>query len=93
MAGKQEGMPRARARAYHADFAVEIGLRAQPRHRAFGVAYDLSIGNTALGAYFGGDVVRLALAGAMKEVMADSRIPMMRELARRLAVPLIPGVC
>jgi hypothetical protein len=90
MAGEQEGLPPARAAAQHRDLAIEPGLGAQPLHRAFGVANDLRIGNTALGAHLGGDIVGFALAGPVKEIVADRRITVMGDLAGRFAVPLIP---
>src|SRR5438132_8657434 len=91
VASKQEGLPPARAGAEYPDLAIEPGLSAQPRHGTLGVADDLSIGNATLGAHLGGDIVGFALARPVIEVMADRRIAVMRELAGRLAVPLVPA--
>src|SRR5271155_2728791 len=91
MAGKEKGLPAARAGAEHADLAVEPGLGAQPRDCTLGVADDLSVRNAALGAHLGGDVIGFTLAGAVIEVMADRGVAVMRELAGRFAVPLIPA--
>jgi hypothetical protein len=74
--------------------AVVIGLCAHPFHGAFGIADHLRVGNAALGAHFGGDVVRVAVAAAtlaLVEVGADREVAMMREPARRLDVELAPG--
>src|SRR5205807_604940 len=79
MAGKQEGLPPTGAGADDADLTVEPGLSAQPLHSTFGVADDLRIGNAALGAHLGGDVVGFALAGAVVKIMAGRRIAVMRE--------------
>jgi hypothetical protein len=54
-----------------------IGLRAHPLHRGFGIADHLGVGNAALGAHLGGDVVRVAVAAstlALVEVGADREI-------------------
>jgi hypothetical protein len=59
-------------------------------YRALGIADDLRVGNAALGAHLGGDVVRLARAGAVVEIVAYRRIAVMREPTRCLAVPLVP---
>jgi len=43
---------------------VVIGLRAYPLHGGFGIADHLGVGNAALGAHLGGDVVRVAIAAS-----------------------------
>src|SRR6202040_883517 len=91
VAGIEKSLPAARAGPEHPDLAVEPRLRAQPLDRALGVADDLGIRHAALGAHLGGDIVRFAFAGAVIEIMADRRIAVMRELAGRLAVPLVPA--
>ena len=91
MTGIKERVTSTRARADDADLAVEIGLAAQPLHRALRIADDLLIRNAALGAYFCRDIVGLPFAGAVIEVMADRRIAVMREPPGRLAVPLVPA--
>ena len=74
-----------------ATLPLSQGCATQPLHRAFGVADDLRIGNTALGANLGGDIVGFAVAGTVIEVVADRRVAVMSELAGRLEVPLIPA--
>ena len=77
-----------------ADLAVVIGLRAHPLHGGLGVADHLGVGDAALGAHLGGDVVRVAVAAAtlaLVEVGADREIAVMREPARRLDVELAPA--
>src|SRR6266581_4240293 len=91
MAGKEEGLPSARAGAPDRDLAIVGRICAQPRDRAFGVADHLGIGDAALGADLGGDVVGFAFAGAVIEVMADRQIAVMREPAGGLAVELVPA--
>src|SRR5207302_10855873 len=86
----EEGLTTARTGAPDADHAVEPGLLAQPLHRALGIADDLRIGNAALGAHLGGDVIGFALAGTMIEIMADCRVAVMGEAAGGLAVKLVP---
>ena len=54
----------ARAGADETNLAVVIGLRAYPLHRGFGIADHLEVGNAALGAHLGGDVVRVAVAAS-----------------------------
>ena len=71
-----------------------IGLRAHPFHGGFGVAHHLEVGDAALGAHLGGDVVRVAVAAAtlaLIEVGADREIAVMGEPARRLDVELAPA--
>src|SRR5438105_4793760 len=91
MAGKQEGLPPAGAGADDADLAVEPGLSAQPLDCTFGVADDLRIGDAALGAHLGGDVVGFALTGAVVEVMADRGVAVMCEPAGGLTIKLVPA--
>src|SRR5438876_3491592 len=62
LAGIDEGVPATRTGAENADLAVMVGLPAHPLHRSLGIADHLAVGNAALGAHFGGDVVRVALA-------------------------------
>ena len=64
LAGIDEGVPAARAGADETNLAVVIGLRAHPLHGGFGIADHLGVGDAALGAHLGGDVVRVALAAA-----------------------------
>jgi hypothetical protein len=90
MTSKQEGVPTTRAGAQYADFSIEIGLSAQPCHRAGGVADDLSIGNGTCGAHLSRDIVGFACASTMVQVVADRRVTVMSEFSGRLAVPLIP---
>ena len=78
-------MPPAGAGAEQADLAVEARLRAHPFHRALGVADDLGVRHAAFGAHLGGDVVGVALAGALVEVGADGDVAVVGELARLLA--------
>src|SRR6266545_5124133 len=82
LAGIDEGVPAARAGAEHADLAVEIGLGAHPLHGGRGVADHLGVGNAAVGAHLGGDVVGVAVAAAalaLIEVGADRDIAVMGE--------------
>jgi hypothetical protein len=69
MASKQERLPPAGAGADDPDLAIEPGLGAQPLDCTFGVADDLRIGNAALGAHFGGDIIGFAFAGAVIAVI------------------------
>ena len=94
LAGIDEGVPAARAGADKTNLAVVIGLRAHPLHGGFGIADHLGVGNAALGAHLGGDVVRVAVAAAtlaLVEVGADREIAVMREPTRRLDVELAPA--
>src|SRR5713101_6839273 len=87
-------MPAARAGAEKTNLAVVIGLRAHPLHGGFGIADHLGVGNAALGAHLGGDVVRVAVAAAtlaLVEIGADRLIAVMREPTRRLDVELAPA--
>src|SRR3984957_4536120 len=65
LAGIDEGMPAAGTGAEQADLAVVVGLRSHPFHGGLGIADHLGIGNAAIGAHLGGDVVRIALARAL----------------------------
>src|ERR1019366_4870166 len=91
LAGIDEGVAAAGAGAENADLAVVIGLRAHPLHGGLGIADHLGVGNAAVGANFGGDVIRVALARTLIEVSADREIAVMREPARRLDVELAPA--
>src|SRR6266403_2296172 len=91
LAGIDEGVPATRTGAENADLAVVIGLRAHPLHCGLGIADHLGVGNAAVGAHFGGDVVRVALARTLIEVSADREIAVMREPTRRLNVELAPA--
>ncbi len=73
------------------NLAVVIGLGAHPLYRGLGVADHLGVGNAALGAYFGRDVVRITLARTLIEVGADREIAVMREAARCLDVQFAPA--
>ena len=84
-------MPATGAGAENADLAVVTGLRADPLHRGLGIADHLGVGNAAVGAHLGGDVVRVALARTLIEVGADREIAVMREPTRRLNVELAPA--
>jgi hypothetical protein len=64
MASKQKRLSPARAGPQYANLAIQIRLGAQPCHRAFGVADDLSIGNATFGAHLGGDIIWKVLAAA-----------------------------
>jgi hypothetical protein len=64
LAGIDEGVAAARAGAAETNLAVVIGLRAYPLHGGFGIADHLGVGNAALGAHLGGDVVRVAVAAS-----------------------------
>src|SRR3954468_20870913 len=86
-----ERMPAARAGAENADLAIEARLAAHPLHGGFGVADHLRVRNSALGPHLGGDVIRIALAGALIEVGTDRQITVMREAPRRLDVELAPA--
>jgi hypothetical protein len=50
---------RTRTGAENADLAIVIGLRAYPLHCGLGIADHLGVGNAAVDAHFGGDVVRM----------------------------------
>src|SRR5712671_2597542 len=91
LAGIDEGVPATGAGAEKADLAVVIGLRAHPLHRGLGIADHLGVGNAAVGAHLGGDVVRVALARTLIEVGADREIAVMREPPRGLDVELAPA--
>src|SRR5262249_36741988 len=91
LAGIDEGVTAAGTRAENADLAVVIGLRAHPLHRRLGIADHLAVGNAAVGAHFGGDVVRVPLALTLIEVGADREIAVMREAARRLDIEFAPA--
>src|SRR6266446_4337204 len=91
LAGIDEGVPAAGTGAENADLAVVIGLRAHPLHGSLGIADHLGVGNAAVGAHFGGDVVWVALARTLIEVSADREIAVMREPTRRLNVELAPA--
>ncbi len=56
-----------------------------------GVADDLCVGNAAVGAHLGRDIVGFAVAGAVIEVVADRSIAVMGELAGRLTIPFVPA--
>jgi hypothetical protein len=71
-----KGVPTTRTGAENADLAIVIGLRAYPLHCGLAIADHLGVGNAAVGAHFGGDVVWVALARTLIEVGAD------REIAR-----------
>jgi hypothetical protein len=68
-----------------------VGLRAHPLHGGLGIADHLGVGNAAIGAHLGGDVVGIALARTLIEVGADREIAVMREAARRLDVEFAPA--
>jgi hypothetical protein len=91
LAGIDEGVPTTRTGAENADLAIVIGLRAYPLHCGLGIADHLGVGNAAVGAHFGGDVVWVALARTLIEVSADREIAVMREPTRRLNVELAPA--
>src|SRR5438552_6141635 len=91
LAGIDEGVPATRTGAENADLAVVVGLRAYPLHCGLGIANHLGVGNAAVGAHFGGDVVRVTLARTLIEVSADREIAVMRESTRRLNVELAPA--
>src|SRR5712671_775644 len=91
LAGIDEGVPPPGTGAENADLAIVIGLGAHPLYRGLGVADHLGVGNAALGAYFGRDVVRIALARTLIEVGADREIAVMREPTRRLNIELAPA--
>src|SRR6266702_1561526 len=91
LAGIDEGVPPTGTGAENADLAVVIGLPAHPLYRGLGIADHLGVGNAALGAHFGGDVVWVALAGTLIEVSADREIAVMPEPTRRLNVELAPA--
>src|SRR6266478_861454 len=91
LAGIDKGVPATRTGAENADLAVVIGLRAYPLHCGLGIADHLGVGNAAVGAHFGGDVVWVALARTLIEVSADREIAVMREPTRRLNVELAPA--
>src|SRR5258708_2929232 len=78
LAGIDEGVPATRTGAENADLAVVTGLRAYPLHRRLGIADHLGVGNAAVSAHFGGNVVRIALARTLIEVSADREIAVMR---------------
>src|SRR5262249_2784561 len=56
-----------------------------------GIADHLAVGNAAVGAHLGGDVVRVPLALTLIEVGADREITVMREPTRRLDIELAPA--
>ena len=94
LAGVDEGVPPARAGADETNLAVVIGLGAYPLHGGFGIADHLGVGNAALSAHLGGDVVRVALAAstlALVEVGADREMAVMRKPTRRLDIELAPA--
>jgi len=64
---------------------------AHPLHCRLGIADHLGIGNAAVGAHLGGDIVRVALSRTLIEVGADREIAVMREPTRRLDVELAPA--
>jgi hypothetical protein len=70
------------------------GLRAYPLHGGLDIADHLGVGNAALGAHLGGDVVRVTVAAstlALVEVGADREMAVMREPTRRLDIELAPA--
>src|SRR5450755_1421344 len=91
LAGIDECVPTTRTGAENADLAIVIGLRAYPLHCGLGIADHLGVGNAAVSAHFGGDVVWVALARTLIEVSADREIAVMREPTRRLNVELAPA--
>ena len=72
-----------------ATLPAKSGPKACSHCTASGVANDLRIGVTALGANFGGDVIGFAPAGAVIKVVADRRKAVMGELADCPAITLI----
>src|SRR5436190_5590166 len=86
-----EGMPATGAGAEKPDLPVVISLAAHPLHRGLGIADHLRVGNAALRAHIGGDVVRIALTRTLIEIGADREIAVMREASRRLDVELAPA--
>jgi hypothetical protein len=76
-------VPTTRTGAENADLAIVIGLRAYPLHCGLAIADHLGVGNAAVGAHFGGDVVWVALARTLIEVGADREIAVMREPTRQ----------
>src|SRR5262245_39695754 len=90
-AGINEGVPPARTGSEKADLTVVIGLRAHPLHCSLGIADHLGVRNAAISAYFGGDVVRIALSRTLVEVGADRKIAVMRKPARRLNIEFAPA--
>jgi hypothetical protein len=90
LAGVDECVPPARAGAEQADLAVMAGLRAHPLHCGLGIANHLRVGDAALGAHLGGDIVRIAVARTLIEVGADREIAVMREAACRLDIEFAP---
>src|SRR5216684_2229391 len=87
----EDGVAATGTGAEHADLAVVIRLRAHPLHRGLGIADHLGVGNAAVGAHFGGNVVRVALARTLIEVSANPEIAVMREPTRRLDVEFAPA--
>jgi hypothetical protein len=71
--------------------AIEVRLGTHPLYGSRRVPYHLSIGNSALGADLGGNVVGITLSRAFIEVCADSEIAMVGESARRLDIELAPA--
>ena len=64
----------------NADLAVcDRTARVSTSDCGLGIADHLGVGNAAVGAHFGGDVVRVTLARALIEVSADREIAVMRE--------------
>ena len=84
-------MPATRTGTENADLAIVTGQRSDPLHCGLGIADHLGVGNAAVGAHPGGDVVRVALARTLIEVGADREIAVMREPTRRLNVELAPA--
>src|SRR5450631_3455009 len=71
--------------------AGTVGLRSHPLHCSLGIADHLGVGNTAVGAHFGGDVVRVTLARTLIEIGADREIAVVCQPTGRLDVELAPA--
>ena len=91
LAGIDEGVAATRAGAENADLSVVIGLRPHPLHGGLCIADHLAVGDAALGAYLGGDVVRVPIACPLIEVGADREITVMRKPTRRFNIELAPA--
>ncbi len=90
-AGGEVGMTATGAEADDADFAGGIGLSAQPRHGARGIAHDLRVGNAAGGADAGTKIVGRLIALTEIEMVRNRRIAMMGEFAHHFHRPFIPA--
>ena len=64
-------MPATGTGAEKADLTVVIGLRAHPLHCGLGIANHLGVGNAAVSAHFGGDVVQDLVAGQVDIAITD----------------------